>query len=668
MAVVPMSKVTIYGATRDRKKILETIQKCGILDVSENGDINDFLKIDTSKSRSVFEKNIADIQEGISVLNSYVPEKEGLFSGLEGKKVITDEVYNNGIAVTEKSFEYVKNILRLEKEKNDLMAEIQRRNNQIVSYKPWEKLDVPMLSADTKKTCSFAGVFGGETDLEKVSLLLFEDGITEFDIKIVSKSKEQICVFVTVLKEQRGKIENKLREYGLSQPPFITSMVPKERIDRNKNKINLAQKRILEIEDEIKKYSSVREKLKFLLDYYLMRTEKYLVLEKISQGKNVFVLSGFLPEKKSMEFKKNVENIASAYVETETINETDIPPILLKNNDFSAPTETVLETYSLPAKGEVDPTTVMSIFYYVLFGLMLSDAAYGLLMFLGCLFAINKFKNMDSGMKKSLTMFMYCGISTAFWGVMFGSYFGDAIQVISETFFGKTAVVPAIWFVPVDDPMRMLVFSMAVGVVHIFAGLGMNLYECLKAKDYKSAVFDVVSWYLAVGGAIIYLLSMPMFRDMTGLSFILPKFVGNIGALSFFVGAILIVLFSARASKSVGKRIAKGLYELYGITSYLSDILSYSRLLALGLATGVIASVFNKMGSMLGGGVAGAIFFGVIFIIGHSLNMAINLLGAYVHTNRLQFVEFFGKFYEGGGRKYKPFAINTKYYKFKEEK
>ena len=109
------------------------------------------------------------------------------------------------------------------------------------------------------------------------------------------------------------------------------------------------------------------------------------------------------------------------------------------------------------------------------------------------------------------------------------------------------------------------------------------------------------------------------------------------------------------------------LYGVYGVTSYLSDILSYSRLLALGLATSVISTVFNKMGSMLGGNIFGAIVFILVFLIGHSLNLAINALGAYVHTNRLQFVEFFGKFYEGGGRKFEPFAIHTKYYKVKED-
>ena len=164
----------------------------------------------------------------------------------------------------------------------------------------------------------------------------------------------------------------------------------------------------------------------------------------------------------------------------------------------------------------------------------------------------------------------------------------------------------------------------------------------------------------------MYLLSLDMFVTMTGLR--IPSAVAKIAAVCSGIGALGILLFGGRSSQNPGKRIAKGLYALYGISGYLSDILSYSRLLALGLATGVIATVFNKMGSMFGDGILGFILFLIVFLIGHTLNIGINLLGAYVHTNRLQFVEFFGKFYEGGGKKFRPYAAHTKFYKIKGEK
>lgn len=303
-----------------------------------------------------------------------------------------------------------------------------------------------------------------------------------------------------------------------------------------------------------------------------------------------------------------------------------------------------------------------------MFGLMLSDAAYGLIMIIGCTYCLKKIKNLEPGFRKMLKMFLYCGISTTFWGFMFGSFFGDAVNVIATTFFGRPDIrLAPIWFEPVSLPMKMLVFAFALGILHLFTGLGIKLYSCVKGGSVTDALYDAGFWYMLVGGAILYLLTMPMFTDMLGLSFVVPAAVGNVCAVLAVIGAVGIILTSGRESKNWFKRILKGLYGVYGVTSYLSDILSYSRLLALGLATSVISTVFNKMGSMLGGNIFGAIVFILVFLIGHSLNLAINALGAYVHTNRLQFVEFFGKFYEGGGRKFEPFAIHTKYYKVKED-
>ena len=172
---------------------------------------------------------------------------------------------------------------------------------------------------------------------------------------------------------------------------------------------------------------------------------------------------------------------------------------------------------------------------------------------------------------------------------------------------------------------------------------------------------------MLVGGLILYGLTTDVVTGMLGLSTIMSGF-GIFGAVCAVIASVGIILTGGRESKNWFKRTLKGAYALYGVTGYLSDILSYSRLLALGLATSVISSVFNSMGSMVAGTpVVGVLFFIIVFLIGHALNLAINALGAYVHTNRLQFVEFFGKFYNGGGKKFQPFAVNTKYFKFKEE-
>lgn len=673
MAVVAMDKVTIYGTRQNRKRILETLQRRGVVEIIDRDLPEGFDKIDTVKARGIFEKAAATAEQASIVLNRYAPEEKSLFSMLEGREQLSVDAYYSRVAQVDKSMNLAKSILQAEKEIGECNAEIQRRENQIKALEPWITLDVPMTFEGTKKTAALVGIFPEEKTLTWIltayqeSFQGEEELFCPVDVQIISESQEQTCVFLLCRQEHKEKVEQKLRGLGFTRPAVFTSMIPAERIQRHKHKIGLAQERIKNAELKIMEYANRRDELYFLYDYYTMRIEKYGVLEKVGQGKRIFMVTGFLPHSESGILEAELSAGYQAAVETEPADEEECPPVLLKNNAFAAPVETVLETYSMPGRGEADPTSVMAIFYYVLFGLMLSDAAYGLLMVLGCGFVLWKFKNMESGLRKTMTMFLYCGISTAFWGVMFGSYFGDAVTVVSTTFFHHPVTIPPVWFVPVNEPMRMLIFSMALGIVHIFGGLAMKLYACLKDRDYIAAFFDVICWYLVVGGGVVYLLSVPMFSEMAGLDFVLSSTAGGTAAVCAGIGAVGIILFGGRSSKNPVKRVAKGLYELYGVTGYLSDILSYSRLLALGLATGVIAQVFNKMGSMFGDGVIGFILFLVVFLIGHTLNMAINLLGAYVHTNRLQFVEFFGKFYEGGGKKYTPFAVNTKYYKIKEE-
>ena len=274
---------------------------------------------------------------------------------------------------------------------------------------------------------------------------------------------------------------------------------------------------------------------------------------------------------------------------------------------------------------------------------------------------------MGENLKKSLRLFMYCGLSTLFWGVLFGGYFGDAVNIISKTFFGREVSIPALWFVPLNDPMKMLICSMIFGVIHLFLGLGIKGYMYLKNKDTLGFVCDVVLWYMMLIGLVLILLPTELFGSIAQIQIVFPPAVSMLAKWMAIIGAVGILCMSARTTKNPVLRLALGAYDLYNISGWLSDVLSYSRLLALGLATGVIASVVNQMGSMFGGGPVGAVLFIIIFCFGHLFNLAINLLGAYVHTCRLQYVEFFGKFYEGGGREFSPFKQNTKYVDIKED-
>ncbi|MCH5184704.1 MAG: V-type ATP synthase subunit I [Oscillospiraceae bacterium] len=679
MAVLPMQRITIYGMKKNRKAILEALQRRGVVDVTEIEN-DAFQKIDTSQSRAIFSKRITAAESAMEILKSYAPEKSGMLSAFEGRKDLAVDSYYSYVDDSDKIMQAINDVNNLSKAISEHKAGIIRREAQIESLKPWLSLDVPMSGKGSKYTASFAGVFSEDRTLESILAdygnALEKSGLSgdeyAVDIETVSRSPEQTCVFVVCLKKNADSIEEVLRSIGFAKPAFSPNTEASVLKKTLEEEIKSEQAEIAAKESKIVSYAQMRDKFKFTVDYYIMRVEKYEILGRIGQLGRTFVLMGYIPKKIASAFEAEITHKYDVAVEIDEVGEEETPPVLLSNNGFAQPVETVLATYAMPGKGEIDPTFVMSLFYYFLFGLMLSDAVYGLVMVLGCAFLLAKFKSMEPGMKKTMKMFLYCGISTTFWGVMFGGYCGDAIDVAATTFFGVTLpegghIIPPLWFEPVREPMRMLMFAFLIGIIHIFAGLGMKFYQCVKDGKFLDAVFDVVFWYLLVGGGIVYLLAMPTFKDMTGLSFTLPAVFGKAAVICVVIGAIGIVLTDGRSSKNWGVRLGKGLYGLYNVTGYLSDILSYSRLLALGLATGVIAQVFNQMGAMAGSGVVGAIVFILVFVVGHTLNLAINALGAYVHTNRLQFVEFFGKFYEGGGTEYKPFSGDTKFFKIKED-
>ncbi len=671
MAVLPMARVSIYGLKRDRKKILEAVQKLGVVDVrdfeSENLEVE---KIDTSVTQAKFNKVRADIVAALELLNKYCPEKKPMLGFLNGLEEMPDDEWNELIDKKESILKTVERILSLDKRNSDLQGEIIKNKNNIAALMPWLKLNIPFKFKGTKKTTAFLGSFPQGDNVEEIVSEFnrlcderkFDTLKDKIYVEIISTGDTQTNVVVICNKDLAPKTEDVLRQMGFAAAVAVCDGIPKDKIGEFEDAILQAEKEIEINKNEIISFESERRNLKFAFDYFSGRIEKYKVIEQLGQSKRTFALTGYIPSKDVPKVEDILTHKYSAAFEIEQAEGEDVP-VLLDNGGFSAPLEGVLETFSLPGKGEIDPTTVMAVFYYFLFGLMLSDAAYGILMVLICGLALKFFPNMKEGMKKSLKMYLYCGISTTFWGAMFGGYFGDAIQVIAATFFNKEIVIEPLWFSPLNEPMRMLMFSFAVGIVHLFAGLGMRFYSLVKEKKYFDAIYDVIFWYLLVGGAIVFLMSTQMFVDMSGLGFIVPSLGGRIATFAAIIGAVGIALTAGRSSRNPFKRLAKGLYELYNVTGYLSDILSYSRLLALGLATGVIANVFNKMGSMFGSGVLGVIGFTLVFIIGHTLNIGINLLGAYVHTNRLQFVEFFGKFYEGGGVKYNPFKADTEYFK-----
>ncbi len=673
MARVPIKQVLICGLLKNRKAILEALQRFGNFEIINiECQKESFAKVDTAAFLSDFTSKAKASEQALEILTALAPPKTNIFNSLNGKIKISAVAYYEYAAKIDEFVNIVNRIILLDKTIANQKSEILKLNMAKDSLSPWLDLKVPLNFKGTKETTAYIGAFPKGTEksdfLNKYAQKCAEENIDcPIELLFWSEGNNQTCVFIICLSKHKDFIESFLKKSHFSYPAHLDTVTPLQKSQDLDMQIQKAESIIKTAQQEIKEYSEFKDALKFVSDYYFMRLEKYKALAKAQNLKRTFFIWGFVP---CSEIKKLESMISLKYdglVEAWDAPPDENTPILLKNNAFSSPVESIVESYSMPNRHDIDPTAVMSIFYYVLFGLMLGDFAYGVIIALGCALALLKFKNMEISLRKTLWMFFYCGISTAFWGLIFGSCFGDAVTVIGQTFFEADIAFRPLWFEPIEKPIQMLLFSFAIGIIHLFTGLFIRLYLYIKQGKFKDAIYDVLFKYLLIIGGITFLFSVDMFVNMTGLSFKVGTLGANIAKWSAIIGAMGIILTSGRNSKNPFKRFAKGFYELYNMTGYLSDILSYSRLLALGLATGVIAQVFNKIGSMGGRSFFGIILFIVVFLIGHTVNLLINLLGAYVHTNRLQFVEFFGKFYEGGGRKYEPFSENTKYYKIKED-
>ncbi len=680
MAVKEMTKLFVYGWRSSGDELLEILRRKGTVQIQiEDPEDSFFKRKDTQTLCDFWEKTRIRAVRALEILDAQVPEKTSMLSSLRGKQELTQKAYKGLEEKIPFITETADTLIRLWDALGSVKAKARKLKDEIERLDPWLLMDISPKLTGTRYTALMTGTLPGAWDEPKIRQILGDagnggnaetagDAEAAAEIEILNQDTSQTCFMLLCLLSQEEALEENLRLNGFVRTALDFSQPPARQKEALERELSQCKKRQEQILGEIHNLAGEREKLRFLEDHARGQVEKNQLLGQLLQSGHVIYLSGYTPKDQASPLTAMLESRLDCVTELEPVPEDEAAPVLLSNNAFAGPTQGVVESYGLPGKDEIDPTGIMAIFYYFFFGLMLSDAGYGILMVIGCFAALKKYPKMPEGIKNTLTMFFYCGISSTIWGILFGGYFGDVIPVAAEAFFNAQVTVPALWFAPLDDPMKLLVFSFLFGIIHLFAGLGIKGYLLLRDKKYMDCLCEAGFWYMLLAGLILLLLPSSIFSSMAGTVILFPAWVHTLSVILTAVGAAGIVFMAGRRKKNFGLRLALGAYELYGVTSWLSDVLSYSRLLALGIATGVIASVINTMGVMMGSGIVGVIAFAVIFAAGHTLNLAVNLLGAYVHTNRLQYVEFFGKFYEGDGKAFRPFSdASNKYIKVKEE-
>lgn len=634
MAIVSMNKFAVAGLAVIKERFVNDLMKLGAAEINETKE-----ELNTLYDAMGYESELSKAEASLRVLDKFDRQKKALFAS---KPSVEEESLYEFDKNSNEVKNYIDALISKEARLAEISSNIALLDSRIYSLQPWIEMDAAFEKLTTRTVDVIPGTFPSFIKLEAIKEELKQE-LLSFIVSISSDS-EQHYVVVFSHKEHTESVVQILAGKGFSALDLKNlSGTPKSILDTLKDQKQKLLEEDSKIKDDIVQMAEYRLKIQSYCDYLRISKDKKKALDNAVSTRKAFVLSGWIPEEESEKLKKLCQKYNDVVLIINKPEKGEEMPVLLKNNSFAQPFEIITEQYSMPAHSNIDPTAIMAPFYFVFFGMMVSDAGYGILLTLLMGFALFKFKPKGKT-EKFLRFLLYGGISTFIWGALFGGWFGDLPLVVSQGRHG----IGAVWFNPIEDPIKLLIVSFLFGAVHIFTGMGIKAYLLIKEGKIFDAVFDIGSWYILLPSLVLLL---------GGTS---PE-IKNIGKYGAIISAAALVLTQGRNEKNIVKRFLSGVLSLYGVTGYLSDVLSYSRVLALGLSTGVIASVINTIGSLFGFNVFGIVVLILVVVFGTVFNIAISALGAYVHTSRLQYVEFFSKFFEGGGKPFKPFKINTKY-------
>ena len=647
MAIVKMKKFTLFAFEAERKRLLEELQRFGYVNFSKSDPIEqfDYLKdVEVSTVGNNYVEESTRIKWMIDYVGRFVEKEKGLSALKKGPVVYTF----NELEKEANSYDYITDFNEL----SDISKKIDSNNqkitaidNSIKEISPWKSIKEPIEDLNSFRKLKFIMGYLPTKSLEKFRTSIVDLKSTYFEeIDIVGRNS--YCIIFTNQLEKEAVYEN-LRLNSFSEVNLEIKGVVSEEIQRLEDEKKILEEENSKLTDEIKKFTVNLQKMQSVYEYYQNLSLRNTVVSNFKATDKLDIIQGYIPADKENNFKELLEKLSASkvYLEIEDAKKDDPDvPIILKNNKIASLFESVTKMYALPKYDEVDPTFILSIFYWIFFGMMVADFAYGLILFVGSGIALMTLKFNDST-KKFLKFFFALSFSTMIWGLIYGSAFGDLITLPTQILDSS------------KDFMTVLMLSLAFGGVHLAFGLGMKAYVLIKNGNPMDAFYDVFLWYLTLTTVILVIV---------GKVITLPSIVNTIAFYGMIVGMLGIIAFGARDSKSIAGRIAGGLYSLYGITSYIGDFVSYLRLMALGLAGGFIAVAINIIVKMLvGGGIVGIVFGVIVFVFAQLFNIFLSFLSAYVHTSRLMYVEFFSKFYEGGGKAFKKFRSENKYIEVK---
>ena len=652
MAIAKMNKVMLIAPTDKQNDLLDAIQELQSLEVTSLEQAKELFTENSIALKEADAEGMNALQqkfEGIHAAITFVEKNQKQPSLIQKLKTpreqfalseLQKEVQNWDTDALVEHVESIRNTLR---KKDDELKELREKEALL---RKWSALDFyPKDIFKHPYTKTKMGTIPQATDNA------YLDGLKESELISVHEvyhTREEIGLLVTYPRKAQQAAKEELAKAHFSIVWYAFEEAPSVELEKNlraQQAVVDAKKKVL---DDLQEEKDLLRKLQLSAEVTYNELQKEQAKNGLVNGQHVFVLQGWLTTKAvddvEVQLKEKLGEGEYVFLPLEIAEEEyEEVPTVLENNAFLQPFENLTEMYGLPKYGELDPTPYTAPFYLVFFGMMAADLGYGALLWLGT-FIMLKFFHFDKGMNRNLKFFHLLSYPVMIWGIVFGSAFGADLP-----------------FQPLSlskDLITIMILSIIFGVIQIMVGLSLGAYSNLKKKAYVDAYTSHLGWLAIITGIILYVLGSMVLNI---------SWIATIGSSIAIIAAVAIVVVTVLSSENKWGGLASGLYNLYGISGYVADVVSYTRLMALAVSGGSIASAFNMLVGFLP---PVARFTAGIFLIValQGLNIFLSFLGAYVHGLRLQFVEFFGKFYDGGGRALKPFKTYEKYVDIKQQK
>ncbi len=639
MAILKMKKLRICGVSEEQTQLIRQLQLLGSVEIGAPCALTDTQGVQVfcagdGKSADALLRTSARLTSALETLKHYETKKGGLFAARPEKTIgelFSDEAYAAALDTAQA-------VLDAQDARSRLAAEKSRLTAVRESFVPWQQLPLPLETLGTQHTRILLGTVPAQTDLEALRAKVFE-AADEVQLEQISADQQSLYLLVFVHKCAAEAVGAALREAGFALTTFDgVQGTAAENIRRTDEAIAACEQQDAEKLAELTALAEQKSALQLAFDRCTQEISKAQAADRLVHSEKTFCLGGWVPCEAGGKLEALLSGVCCAWERTDPAPEEypDVP-VKLKNNKLTWPLNMVTEMYSLPAYDGVDPNPLMAPFFILFYGIMMADMGYGLLMILASIIITKKSRPKGTSGQMFGLMFS-CGISTFLMGALTGGFFGDFLPQLVGIIDPDTTfkALPSL-FTPLDDTITILIGAMALGFVQIVTGMAISFVEKIKKGQIMDAIWEELTWWVVFAGIACMALG-----------------VTNI---VLYVGLGMVVVGSGWSAKGFGKVTAIFGSVYNHVTGYFGDILSYSRLMTLMLAGSVIASVFNTLGAIPGN----VVFFLLVSVAGNGLNFALNLLSCYVHDLRLQCLEYFGKFYQDGGKPFEPLAINTKY-------